>query len=260
MKLEIDVMLDYQLPRPADVLLQIAVAQMADQRLTGDNLLATSAEPLRAVAGEEGIGQRTWALAEGPFHVTYSALVEVTRPPVVLEGLAATAPRDLPAHAVPYLLPSRYVESDRFEPFVESRFGTVADGAMAAAMLAWMRDEMAYVCGSSLSGGTAMDTFVQRQGVCRDYAHLLAALARAGGIPARLVSAYAANVEPPDFHAVVELWLAGAWHLVDPTGMAHAEELVRVAVGRDATDIAFMSIFGTAEMKAQRVTVTRLPD
>ena len=93
---------------------------------------------------------------------------------------------------------------------------------------------------------TAADAFVSRQGVCRDYAHLMASFARAAGMPARLVSAYAWRLEPPDFHAVVEVWLDGAWHLLDATGLAPIEGLARICVGRDATDIAFMTIFGEA--------------
>jgi hypothetical protein len=56
---------------------------------------------------------------------------------------------------------------------------------------------------------------------------------------------------------VAELWLGGAWHLVDATGMARPEEIARVVVGRDATDIAFMTVFGTALFQNQRVSVTR---
>ena len=119
---------------------------------------------------------------------------------------------------------------------------------------------MAYVAGSSDSETTAADSFVSRQGVCRDYAHLLASFARAGSIPARLVSAYAWRLDPPDFHAVVEVWLDGAWRLVDPTGLAPIEGIARIAVGRDATDIAFMTIFGMAEMRSQSVVVTRLDE
>jgi transglutaminase-like putative cysteine protease len=40
--------------------------------------------------------------------------------------------------------------------------------------------------------------------VCRDFAHLGIALCRALGIPARFVSAYAYQLQPPDFHAVFE--------------------------------------------------------
>ena len=83
--------------------------------------------------------------------------------------------------------------------------------------------------------------------MCRDYAHLLVALARAGGIPARCVSAYAPGVDPPDFHAVAELWLDGDWRLVDATRMATCGDIARVCVGRDATDIAFMTVFGAGD-------------
>lgn len=42
--------------------------------------------------------------------------------------------------------------------------------------------------------------------------------------------------------------------------MAAADETARVCVGRDATDIAFMTVFGTAMLKRQRITVMRVAD
>ena len=77
-------------------------------------------------------------------------------------------------------------------------------------------------------------------------------------MPARLVSAYGWKVDPPDFHALVEVWLDGAWQLVDPSRLAPIEGVVRICVGRDATDIAFMTSFGPAEMQAQSVRVVRV--
>jgi transglutaminase-like putative cysteine protease len=164
----------------------------------------------------------------------------------------------LPAETVSYLLPSRYCESDRFEGFLEQEFAGLEGGALAVALGDWVRAHLSYEAGTSSGVTTALMTFADRRGVCRDYAHLLVALARAGGIPARCVSAYAPGVDPPDFHAVAELWLDGAWRLIDATGMAAPGELARVAVGRDATDIAFMTVFGRATMNAQRVSVRRL--
>ena len=117
---------------------------------------------------------------------------------------------------------------------------------------------MDYVPGVSTARTTATDSFVQRQGVCRDYAHLLIALVRAADIPARIVGAYGVGVHPPDFHAVVEVWLDGAWHLVDPTGLSSPDCLVRICVGRDAIDIGFLTIFGTADLVEQRVGVARI--
>jgi len=173
-------------------------------------------------------------------------------------GLAISPRRHLPAYAVPYLWPSRYCESDRFEAFVEKSFGALSGGAKVEAMAEWIRHEMDYVMGSSDASTTAVDAFLSRRGVCRDFAHVMASFSRAAGIPARLVSAYAWGLKPPDFHAVVEVWLDGGWQLVDATGLASTQGLARICVGRDATDIAFMTIFGVGEMRAQSVEVTRL--
>jgi transglutaminase-like putative cysteine protease len=258
MRIEIDVVLDYDLPEPHDVLLQIEVAQMADQRIIGDKLTVSSPERLRPVEGNEAVGQRTWAAGIGQFHAHYSAIVEIDRAAVVIDALAAADPRDLPALVVPYLLPSRYCESDKFEALVAQDFGAHDGGAKILAMRDWIGTNIAYVSGASDSDTSASDTYVQRQGVCRDYAHLLTSFARAAMIPARVVSAYAPDVTPPDFHAVVEVWLEEAWHLVDATGMADPSEIVRIAVGRDATDVAFMTVFGTAMFRNQSVQVVRI--
>ncbi len=257
MRITIDVLLDYHIPEPHDVLLQIEAAAMTDQRLLTSSLSVTSPERLGAVPGEEAIGQRTWAAGAGQFRATYHASVQIGRIIRPLGALQAADPRMFSAVVVPYLLPSRYCESDRFEAFVQREFAACEGGAKVAAMRDWITGNIAYVSGASTRETTAADTFVQRQGVCRDFAHLMAGFARAALIPARLVSAYAPDVSPPDFHAVVEVWLEGSWHLVDATGMARPEEIVRIGVGRDATDIAFMTVFGTAEFREQRVSVVR---
>lgn len=257
MQIAIDVTLDYRLPSAHDVLLQIEAAAMADQRLVEHDLLISSPEHLRAVPGEESIGQRTWAYADRQLQVSYHAVVDVDRPVVALNGLSAAAPRDFPALVIPYLLPSRYCPAEKFESFVQRRFGDMQGGAKVIAMRDWIERNVEYASGSSSGTTTAVDTFTTRTGVCRDFAHLLATFARAAMIPARLVSAYAPDVTPPDFHAVVEVWLEDGWHLIDATGMAKCDEIVRIGVGRDATDIAFMTIFGSAQMVTQYVNVRR---
>jgi transglutaminase-like putative cysteine protease len=260
MRLAIDVTLAYAIDGDADVLLLIEAAAMADQRLEQQDLRIFCDGSISAQPGLDGIGQRTWVQSSDHFRAEYRAIVAIDRPTRDLAALPATAPRDVPAEAVPYLLPSRYCESDRFEGFVHRDFPGLSGGRLAAALRDWVRDNIDYAANSSTGETTALATFASRSGVCRDYAHLLVALARAGGIPARCVSAYAPGVDPPDFHAVAELWLGGTWQLVDATGMAAASEIVRVAVGRDATDIAFMTVFGTAQLLEQRVTVVRLDD
>jgi len=257
-RLSIDVVLDYHLPAAADILLQVEVAAMPDQRLAHQALTIWSDSPIAAVVGEDGIGQRCWIRGDRRFQARYRAEVAIDRVAHDLAGLPATPVRALPGALVPYLLPSRYCQSDRFEGFVRAEFAGLEGGALAQALADWTAAAMTYRSNGSSGETTALDTFASRSGVCRDYAHLLVALARAGEIPARCVAAYAPGVDPPDFHAVAELWLDGGWHLVDATGMARADEIARVCVGRDATDIAFMTVFGTADLLEQRVTVTRL--
>ena len=260
MRLSIEADLDYAFASPADVLLQVEAAATADQILEAVSLTIGSDHPIRAVTGEDGIGQRCWARGEGRLTASYRATVRVDRRPVRLEGLARTDVRDLSGDLIGYLLPSRYCEADRFESFVNRRFAGLTGGPLVAALTEWVTTRLIYASGSSQGTTTALHTFAERRGVCRDYAHLLVALARAAEIPARCVSAYAPGVDPPDFHAVAEVWLEGAWRLIDATGMSSAEDIVRVCVGRDATDIAFMTIFGEADLVAQRVSVRRIPD
>ena len=257
MRLKIEVDLNYHFAVPTDVLLTVEAAQLPDQILVEDLLTIDGVGSLRPIEGEDGIGRRTWMRAEGDFHASYVAALDIDRPLPDIKPLAAMPLRELPAAVIPYLWPSRYCEADRFESFVERQFGAIEGGEKVAAMADWIHARLDYRPGSSDTTTTAADTFVSREGVCRDYAHLLAAFARAAGVPARLVSAYGWRVDPPDFHALVEVWLGGAWHLVDPSRLAPLDGVVRICVGRDATDIAFMTSFGFAEMNAQSVRVER---
>jgi transglutaminase-like putative cysteine protease len=152
-------------------------------------------------------------------------------------------------------MPSRYCPSDEFQTFVAAEFGHLEGGARIAAMRDWIERAFSYVPGVSNAQTTALDSFVQRQGICRDYAHVLVTLARASTIPARFASVYAPDVTPQDFHAVAEVYLDGTWHLVDATGMAPADTIARIGVGADAADVAFLSAFGQAGFVAQTVSV-----
>ncbi len=259
MRLRIDARLDYQFGAPADVLLALEVAQLPDQRLVADQLTVTSPEPLVPMEGEQSIGRRTWAAAaEGRFEATYRAEVDIDRAQVDLAAIPGVPLRALSGLVVPYLWPSRYCRSDKHREFAVAEFGHLSGGPLALAIAGWCRTNLAYTPGSSTEDTSSVETFLERRGMCRDYAHLAIGFARALGLPARMVSAYAWNLDPPDFHAVVEFFLDGGWHLIDPTGLAPTEGLVRIGIGRDAADISFMSIFGAATLNAQSVMVERI--
>ncbi|MEM9795031.1 MAG: transglutaminase family protein [Pseudomonadota bacterium] len=257
MTLNIETRLSYDLAAPCDLLLQVEVARAAGQAVRADDLTTSTVEGFRRVDGEAAFGRRAWMHGTGRLDARYRAQVDVTRPEPDLRSLQAMPPRTMTAEATSFLMPSRYVPSDEFEAVVAGEFAGLSGGPMVAAMRDWIADAFDYVPGASGPSTTARETFVQRRGVCRDYAHVLIAFARAGGIPARMVSGYAPDVDPPDFHAVAEVWLEDAWHIVDATGMAEASEMAVIAVGRDAAEVSFLTTMGTAMLVEQSVAVGR---
>lgn len=175
-----------------------------------------------------------------------------------LSDLRSVPLHQLPGGIVKFLMPSRYCHSDLFQDFVAAEFGSLSGGPLVATIRDWVEEKLEYVPGASNERTTATDTFVKRKGICRDYAHLVVTFARAANIPARCVSVYAPDVTPPDFHAVAEVYLEGGWRLVDATGMAPPDTMVRIGAGPDASDIPFLIIDGPSELRKQAVSVTCL--
>ncbi|MGB3625633.1 MAG: transglutaminase family protein [Henriciella sp.] len=256
MRVKIDASLSYEFPEPVDVLLAIEALPLPDQTIVSEKLDVSGQATLSQVEGWNKLGRRRWMHAEGEIRMVYQAIVDVVRPAMSLQGLQVPPRRELPADVIEFLFPSRYCESDKLDTFAMRTFGGTRGGDQVAMMSGWIYDHFEYKHGTSTCDTTAADTFMTREGVCRDYAHVLISFCRAVGVPARMVSVYAPNLQPPDFHAVVEVWLEGAWHLVDPTRLAQEDGLVRIVSGRDATDISFMTIFGSAELIEQSVQVT----
>lgn len=256
MILNIDVQLDYQMAQPTDLILQVQAPDLADQRVLSETVDMSVADHTATIAGEAGMGERTLLRMAGDLVYSYRARIDVDRPLLYLEPLVAVPPHKLPSDAVRYLMPSRYCPCDEMQNFVAAEFGHLVGGERIAAMRDWIFDRYQYIPGSSNAQTTAIDTFVQRQGVCRDFAHVMIALARASAIPARFASVYAPHVTPQDFHAVAEVFLEGTWHLVDATGMAAANQIVRIGVGLDAAEVPFLSSFGPMTLRTQTVAVT----
>ncbi len=127
--------------------------------------------------------------------------------------------------------------------------GILQPAELLPAISSWVGTQLSYVPGSSRPTDGAVQTLLQRQGVCRDYAHLVIALLRALDVPARLTSVYAPGLDPMDFHAVAEAAIGGVWYVVDATLLAPRRSLVRICTGRDAADTAFLSSYrGNVEL------------
>lgn len=166
------------------------------------------------------------------------------RAEIVYEGRGITdapAPSFEDSDAVEHLRPSRYCEVDEFDRIAAEIVGQRTGADAATAVVDWVHEHLDYVPGSSTITDSARSTYVSRQGVCRDYAHLTATLLRAGGIPARCASVYAPGLNPMDFHLVVEALVEDRWHVLDATRLAPRASMVRIATGQDAADTAFMT-------------------
>lgn len=256
--LGISVELAYAVPRAAEMLLHIEPTGGPGQHVEDARLELTGARNLVIGPAEDNIGTRARFVVDDQFRCTYSATANVSRPDFGLDGLSHTALTDLPSETLRYLMPSRYCVPAYFVGLMDATFGSARGGGLIAECSRWVHEHIRYVPGASTTETTAIDTIQTRQGICRDFAHVIISMARARGIPARFVACFAPGVDPQDFHAVAEVWLDGDWRLIDPTGMAHASDAVRIGVGLDAADVAFLTIFGRAEMVYQNVCITRM--
>ena len=203
-------------------------------------------------------------LGPGDVEVNYKATVNIDPTnfdPYKVEEFEFT---DLPMQYLTYLAPSRYCPSDVFSEFAFETFGAMPRGYnRVVAVCNWIYANITYTMGSTGPNSNAVDVFQSREGVCRDFAHLGIALCRAIGVPTRYASVYAVGLFPQDFHAIFQAYLkgpdGGAWFSFDPTRMSSVAEIVRIAAGRDAADVAFAWPQGEAKSDAPIVVVLNRP-
>jgi transglutaminase-like putative cysteine protease len=119
-----------------------------------------------------------------------------------------------------------------------------SDRAYLQSILGWFRREAFYYTLSPPAlGSSPVDDFLfrTRSGFCEHYASAFAVLARAGGIPARVVAGYQGGERNPlgdywivrqsDAHAWTEVWLEGRWLRIDPTAAVAPQ---RIEAGLEA--------------------------
>ncbi|GAA2035617.1 transglutaminase family protein [Agromyces tropicus] len=238
-----------QVDDPARLAFQVAVARDVEavERLE----FRAAGRPVEPRELTDAAGNRLHVVdaPTGPLECSYTAEVSQRAPEASVDEV------DL----LTYLRPSRYAESDRLAATAAAEFAGIEGADRLAAVSSWVGTRLSYVPGSSSPTDGAVQTLLARQGVCRDYAHLVVALLRALDVPARLVAVYAPGLDPMDFHAVAEAFVDDAWHVVDATTLAPRDTLVRIATGRDAADTAFLSSYGGL-VRLDSVEVTAVAD
>lgn len=196
----------------------------------------------------------------GTLRIGYDAIAEVpAAPDPVLPGTIKHPVQDLPDEVLIFTLPSRHCPSDQLLDDAWSMFGSIDSGwEQVQAICDWLHGNVEYGAGSN-SSTTAFEAYKARRGVCRDFAHLGVTFCRALNIPARYVAGYLPDigiVPPPipmDFHAYFEAFLGGQWHVFDARHNFPRIGRVRIGVGRDAVDVAFATIYGSARLTTMNV-------
>jgi len=122
----------------------------------------------------------------------------------------------------------------------------------AEAASCWIHERFRYQKGATHVHSSIADCLATGAGVCQDFSHLLIAVLRFSGIPARYVSGYLIPWQGDDHTAAMERVIGGyashawvqafipetGWIGLDPTAGSFVEARhIRVAYGRDYGDV-----------------------
>lgn len=266
-RLGYDIHFNVPSPTPMIALLHV-YPQRAKDLLEPDELMT---EP--AVAVEEYIdsfGNRCSRLVAPPGTVRLyaSTLIEDSGlEDPVLPAARQHELQDLPAETLQFLLASRYCEVDLMSNIALELFGYTEPGwPRVQAICTWVNQKVLFGYPFARSTRTALDTYTERMGVCRDFQHLAVTFCRAMNIPARYATGYLGDIgvpvsdTPMDFSAWFEVYLDGAWRTVDARHNRPRIGRVLMAVGRDAADVALTTSFGNARLTQFTVVTDEVKD
>jgi transglutaminase-like putative cysteine protease len=172
---------------------------------------------------------------------------------------------DLPSEVLLFLLGSRYCDTDRLATTAWKLFGQIPPGfSRVQAILDYTHKRITFGYQHARADRSASEGHAERKGVCRDFAHLAITLCRCMNIPARYCTGYLGDIgvpkdpSPMDFSAWFEVFLNGRWHTMDARHNTPRIGRILMARGRDATDAAISTAFGTAELARFEVTTDEI--
>jgi transglutaminase-like putative cysteine protease len=260
-RFDLSIGLDYNVLSPTDFVFIIQPTNTPYQRVTWERLeIEPHAEAPEELHGAPANRHLRVHAEPGPFRLRYDAIVDVVHHFALPADLPEVPIAQLPAPVLQYIYPSRYCPSDRLLEVARQQFGTMTPGYQRVeAIRSWVQSRTRFQIGSSGPNTCAYETFQCASGVCRDFAHLMITMCRALNIPARLATGidYGADpaLGPTDFHCYVEVYLGDRWYIFDPTGISPRMGLLRIGTGRDTSDVAFATIFGTEQWNMPRIGI-----
>jgi transglutaminase-like putative cysteine protease len=221
-------------------LLVVPPEQYGDQRLRAYAGRVVGAEGTES-SSIDAFGNRvlSFYIPEVPFDVTFEVALKIERTgyPDVLPNVSAAQAAQFRAEtiltAIDYRIAAQAQALAAQHPTPQG---------LAEAINTWVWQTMRYGWGVTNVDTTAAEALALGQGLCQDYAHIMLAICRAAGLPARYISGHLLG--EGGSHAWVEVLLPAAdGQFVampfDPTNHRRANlGYITIAVGRDYRDVA----------------------
>jgi transglutaminase-like putative cysteine protease len=260
--------LRYRCPQPTPMILTLHVhyTRVGDL-VSPDHMQTNPWVPLTLY--RDGFGNWCTRLVAPPglIHITTDAVIRDRGLPDPVVWEAQEHPVELlPEETLVYLLGSRYCDTDNLSSIAWSLFGSVAPGWNRVQTICnFVNRHIAFGYQYARSTKTASEAYFERQGVCRDYAHLAIAFCRCLNIPARYCTGYLGDIGVPpvdlpmDFAGWFEAYLGGQWHTFDPRNNTPRIGRILMARGRDAADVAISTTFGYSALELFRVWTDEIP-
>lgn len=253
MKIRIGFELAYKCSQPVPMILMLNVhPSQRHALLTEDRLRVMPDVPLQSYCDAYGnICTRLEAPA-GLIRISTDAMIKDSGvpEPVALDAKQLPVPQ-LPEDTLPFLLPSRYCDSERLLQEAWQLFGKTPEGwRRVQAICDFVNAHVTFGYKHARPTRTAWETFNEGKGVCRDFAHLAIALCRCMNIPARYCTGYLGDIgvpkdpAPMDFSGWFEAYLGGEWYAFDARHNRPRIGRIPIARGRDAADVAISTTFG----------------
>ncbi|WP_092387443.1 transglutaminase-like domain-containing protein [Halopseudomonas salegens] len=264
MKIRIGYELEFHCPKPTPMILTLNVhsTRIADL-ITPDRVVTDPPIPVEAFFDHHG-NQRARIIAPGgKLRITNdTCLHDSGLPDTVNPQARQTAVEQLPNEALQFLSGSRYCETDLLSGIAWQLFDndpSITGWSRVQAICDYVYQHIEFGYGHARVTRTAWEVWQERQGVCRDFAHLAIAFCRCMNIPARYCTGYLGDmgIPPPhgemDFAAWFEAYLDGRWYIFDPRNNMPRIGRILVARGRDATDVAISTAFGANTLTAFKI-------
>jgi transglutaminase-like putative cysteine protease len=247
----------YECPQPTPMILTLKIHPTRTADIVVPDLMTTDPYvPLSAY--RDGFGNRCTRLMAptGRIRIASSGVVRDSgKPDEIAPWARQHAVPDVPDETLVFLLGSRYCETDHLSQTAWSLFGQCPAGwPRVQAICDFVHSHVQFGYEFARPTKTALETFNEGRGVCRDFAHLAIAFCRSMNIPARYCTGYLGDIgvppndAPMDFAGWFEAYLGNRWYAFDPRNHVPRIGRVLIARGRDAADVAISSTFGLANL------------